>query len=274
MPSTAATNCPITCGVLGRPEVEAVGDAHRLGAHARQVAHRLGHRLRRAVERVEAARQGVAVGRGGEADARARDEQQRRVRARARPPCSRPPTGRTAPRPGARLANAGLASSARRSAAQSRVVQGRQGHRGGRHRASPTAARSAARRRPAGATGRRNASRPVEGRHHLRLGGDARRSRPRRAPSGRHTSSTAADVWRASTTSSMRSCDSESISSYGVMPCLARRHLGEVEGEPAPGARRHLERRRGEARRRPCPGCRRPGRAPSARGSTRSAASR
>ena len=78
-----------------------------------------------------------------------------------------------------------------------------------------------------------------------------------RAPTcGRSLSILLAALPRA--TSSIRSCDSESMISYGVMPALARRGtLVEVDARCRCRRARPSRRSTRSARRRPCPGCRR-----------------
>ena len=95
--------------------------------------------------------------------------------------------------------------------------------------------------------------------------------RPRAGPTSRRCASTSSSR-PFLTTSSMRSCDSESMISYGVMPvsrCGTR--LTSIS-MPVPPRAPISRRRAGQARPRPCPGCRRARRSASPRGRLRAEA--
>ena len=248
-PADALRELPHDLRPLGRSEVEAVGDRDRAAAARRDVARRLGHRLLAAFVRIEIAVDRIHV--AASSPARGRFLSRERPRRRAAPAaqsCSCARSCRTAPR-----SSASSRDSARRGAAKSCVGQiavvelfalraGRDAVRVLRRRERPVVHRRLGRDRID--RDRRDFVAMPEEAHESVVRRPRRRPR-HRGPTSRRCATTSSSR-PCFATMSIRSCDSESMISYGVMP-LSRTARGRDRMRDT-GARAagHLERRRSQ----------------------------
>ncbi len=253
MPSIASRQHVGRLAALRVAEVEAVRDRGRLGARAGDVQRGLGDRRRAAASRVEPGaarrcRRGRPRWRGRDGVSRTTAGVAARAQHRARADelvvlARRPtPWSRRWARPSSAQQHAPRSAGGCRHAAgasgSSRSRSGRTGRervaRAVVHERRRRAGRRRPRRRQRQTSRSPSTTRPIDGVREL----PARRRRPAPRPGA-----------PGATTASMRSCDSESMTSKGSMSASRRGTRSRSSSSPTPAARRHLGRRGGEARR-------------------------